>query len=164
MSILSYVSFIFSVASVLPFAILAYVYLYERKTQSIKITRNQWIIGGAALLIQLSLIVYETTQYSYLFSGDNNLGLISFISESVTGRLIILIVISLFAYYRAKKKRYTLLVMIGFILLFFGLGYGVDYVSITQLTIWDYYGVLPLLELAGYVAFLAALIRLRVFR
>jgi hypothetical protein len=163
-SILAYVSYIFSVASVLPFAILAYVYLYERRTQSIKITRNQWIIGGAALLIQFCLIIYETTQYSYLFTGDNYLGLVSFISGGITSLLVILIVISLFAYYRAKRKRYTLLVMIGFICLFFGLGYGVDYFSMIQLSIWDYYGFLPFLELAGYVAFLAALVRLRVFR
>ena len=70
MSILGYVSYIFSVASVLPFAILAYVYLYERRTQSIKITRNQWIVGGAALLIQICLIAFQATQYTYLFTGE----------------------------------------------------------------------------------------------
>jgi hypothetical protein len=146
---------------------LAYVYINERKTQSIRISRNLWIVGGIIFLGQLGLIVYEVVSSYNLPYGNSSWYqpyLIDYIFGGVASLLIIMIVISLFAYYRAKRTKNTLLVIIGFIFLFVGYGYGVPLFSIFQGTYlnYNYYGLQYFFELIGFIAFLVALIRLKV--
>ena len=171
LSQLYYISFIFSTASFLPFALLAYVYFDERRTQAIKITTAQWIIGGVLLLAQISFIVY-TLLFNYSYSDSEfgiapTLYLLNFILTNISYLLIILIAISLFSYYRAKKTKNTLIVMMGFVCLLFGQGYGVfnylvHYLPSTNYSVGNV--LVTSFELAGYIAFLIALLRLKVFR
>jgi hypothetical protein len=169
---LLYASFIFSTASVLPFAILAYIYFNERKNQSITITRPQWAFGGLLLLAEVGFIIFILltnfgyTDLSSAFSTWQLLSLLNFISSSVAYVLIILIVISLFSYYKAKKKKNTLVVMMGFVCFLFSQGYGIFNYFLYTLANPNVlgFGLVLSLQLAGYIAFLAALLRLKVFR
>jgi hypothetical protein len=174
MSELFYISYIFSTASVLPFALLTCVYFNERKTRSIVITRNQWILGGLLVLAELVFITYALV----LFFGNNGnssaqvtwdfFSLLNFISGCISYILIILIITSLFSYYRAKKTKSTLVVMTGFIFLLLSQLYG----NISSLLFYSprlSYNlgvglVTTSIELAGYIAFLIALLHPKVFR
>jgi hypothetical protein len=166
-SALSYFSYIFSIATILPFSLLAYVYFNERKTQSITITRRQWSVGGAIFLVQLGSVIYEFDSFHGYYptlGGSSYPFLVDFISGSLASLLIVLIVISLWSYYQARRSRNTLLVMTGFICLFIGLGFGIIYIALLHSDPLFSIGFLQLVELSGYIAFLVALIRLKVFR
>jgi hypothetical protein len=161
------------IASVLPFFLLAVVYSNERKTQSIVITRNQWIVGGLFILLEIGFILevlifdYGRYDYSAASGGATYLALIEFIIGSLGYLLLILTVISLFSYYRAKRTRNTLVVMIGFVCLLISHAYGVVNYVLLLVPLHDYnleYWLVGSIELAGYIAFLAALIRLKVYR
>ncbi len=172
-SVLYGISFIFSTASVVSFALLAYVYFNERKTQSIEISRTQWVVGGLLILAEVVFAIYvvnSSVEYLDLSSGSVSSGylpLLNFVLGSVAYVLIILIVISLFSYYRAKKTRTTLVVMIGFVCLLFSQGYGIFIYFLYVIPTHNHYlsyGLVTSFELAGYIAFLAALLRVKVFR
>jgi hypothetical protein len=172
-SVLFGISFIFSTASVISFALLAYVYFNERKTQSIEISRAQWVIGGFLILAEVGFAIYvvnSSSGYLDLSSASTSSGypaLLNFLLGSVAYVLIILIIISLFSYYRAKNTRTTLVVMIGFVCLLFSQGYGIFIYFLYVIPDQSYYlgyGLVTSFELAGYIAFLAALLRLKVFR
>jgi hypothetical protein len=162
------------VASVLPFALLAVVYFDERMKQAINITQEQRVVGGSLVLADIILIVYILL---YIFPGAGILGfwpsynlyLIGFISANIGYLLVILIVISLFSYYQVKRTANTLVVMIGFICLLFSHGFGLlSYLYWTNIPVQGTpigFGLVEKsLELAGYIAFLVALVRLKVVR
>ena len=166
-------SHFFYVASVLPFALLAFVYFDERRKQSIKITRSQWIIGGLPIIAYIILLSYilipilGRMDLASEFGLMNYLNLIEYISGSIGYLLIILIVMSLFSYYRVKRTVNTLVVMIGFICLLFSHGFGLIYfvsIFIPRQDLLLEIGLMRSFELAGYIAFLAALVRLKVLR
>ena len=170
---LYYVSLIFSLFSGVPFALLAYVYMDERKKQSIEITRGQWIAGGFLILAEAAFVLSGLGSYIGAidpYSGPSSLGvmfLVLFVTGSISYVLIILAVISLFSYYRAKGTRNTLLVMIGFFCLLMSHGYGVLGYLIHTIPGQDQDlggGLVALIELGGYIAFLVALLRLRIYR
>lgn len=165
---------VLSSISLVAFAVLSYLYLKERKTQSIKISQNQWIVGGVLILIEICFACYIS--FTYIGQSNSNYGmfqewqLLNFLMvliESISYVLIILIVISLFSYYRAKNTKNTLVVMIGFIFLMLGDGFGIFGNLLYLLPIQSPYQHLSMsvaFELAGYIAFLVALLRLKGFR
>lgn len=168
--IILYVWFLFDAATVVPFGLLAYLYFDERKTQSVRITRSQWIIGGLLLLAEVAyiatnlLINYTSGDpgVTIIFDTTTYLFLTRFILNGVSYVLIILIVISLFSYYRAKRKKNTLVVMIGFIFLL--ISHFITSTTLLMSADYSLTGLATSVELLGYIAFLAALVRMRVLR
>jgi hypothetical protein len=169
---LAYASYIFSIASVLPFALLAYVYFNERKTRSIEITPALWTVGGLLMAAGLVLLVYQIVAIYWQLNGvavtvaPGPLVPIGFISGGVSYLLIILIVISLFSYHRARRTGNTLLVMVGFICLL--ISWLIDVLAFMWLSpsMYNYYlgqVMAATIALAGYITFLAALLRLKVW-
>lgn len=167
-----------SVVLIVGFAILAYLYYTERKALSIRISRPQWIIGGIILLVQIGFFVFyflfpltnfmssagiNSTEFGDLVLAN----LISSVTSTFYCVLLIFIIISLFSYYRAKRTENTLVVMIGFICLLVGNSFSI----FGYLLSWAQYlangqslGLTDVIELAGYIAFLVALLRLKVMR
>lgn len=165
--LISYVTF------VLPFALLAIVYNDERRKQSIKITQRQWIVGGLMVFADIILTLYILMSIFLRIDSLRELGVYSDLFwagvffSNIGNLLIILIVISLFSYYQVKRSVNTLVVMIGFICLLFSHGLGLLSYFLPIIPMQDPFlgfGILRSFEIAGYIAFLVALVRLKVVR
>lgn len=172
---LNYVAFIFSASSFVPFAFLGYVYSDEMKKQSIKITGRQWAWASALVISAFALYTYAFLngyKSENLFAGQtipDQLNALYFLMNGISDLLIVVIIVSLFAYYRAKGKKNTLVVMTGFSCLFISqlcsmLSYNLIARDNIASISWSG-GADPLTEgiaLIGYFAFLLALVRLKV--
>jgi hypothetical protein len=170
---LQYLNIITSILTLFAFTLLTYVYSNERKAQSIKITRTQWLVGGllglVAMGFNLFMLISAIAGHIFIeYAATILLGGISTL-------LIIYIVISLFSYYRVKKHSNTLVVMTGFVCLLLSKmviafhaillitnapSAGPQYRG--EFSAWS--GLAALIEVGGFIVFLVALLRLKVFR
>jgi len=153
---------------VIALALLSIVYADEIRKESIKITRTQWLVVGTLILPELILIIFLLSENHGDQSFFDYLYIVFYMGVAYV--LIILVLASLFTYYKTKGGRSTLLTMMGFICLLFGQMIGVSiyvYVFIFALLPFapssaGYFLMVGFINLLGYLAFLVAMIRTRV--
>lgn len=170
----SYLNAFYSITLIIAFAILTYIYYNEIITQSIKIGKIQWFFAVLLILAELVFVYCYVSplvyQLGYVQDGEIRnllvLAILQYLFAGVSYILNILIIISLFSYFRAKHTNNTLVVMLGFIFLLFSQAYslfGYLLISISGDYSQEMLAVLSF-ELVGFLAFMIALLRVRVFR
>jgi hypothetical protein len=167
---IEFISYMFTLASVVAFALIAYVYWDEKKTRSIQFSRGQIALCVLLIAAQLSFFLFASWwRLSEISMPDNLTAVLYLAFTNVSCILTIFIIISLYSYYRTKRTANTLVAMVGFILILLGQAYGV-YSSIAQELLSNGFGnqkalsFIAVFELLGYLAFLIALVRLRLIK
>lgn len=161
--------------------LLAIIYVDERKKASIKITRTQWVITGAIILVELVFCIIEL---SALLSIGNALSstviwssIADYFALAIIYILSTLTITSLYAYYRSKKSNITLLTAVGFTCITFRyIAYIIVYIPVTTTSFFHlpidviaemegitlFWTAQSMIFLIGYLLFLAAIVRVRV--
>lgn len=167
---IEFISYMFTLASMVAFALIAYVYWDEKRTRSINFSRGQIVLG--VLLIAAQLLFFLVASWWRLseIAMPYNLTAVLYLAfTNVSCILTIFIIISLYSYYLTKGTTNTLVAMVGFILILLGQAYGI-YSSMAQELLSNAFGDQEALsfiagfELLGYLAFLIALVRLRLMK
>ena len=167
---LDYAFLLLSMESVVPFGLLAYVYVDEVRKNSIKITRVEYSFAIGLILVGCAILASQSFFWSGLGWGISDaypwpFFLIYSIFLIISYVMLILIILCQYSFFRAKRTKGTLVIMSGFICLLFSQGYGPMFYIMTNM---DRAGLgfmsATLLELTGYLLFLFALLRLRFFK
>lgn len=111
---------LFSMGSALAYALLVYLYEAEREEASVRVGYFQGAIGSTLIVAELYIffeVIIKGTYPQVVFENYLlwNAGIL--FTYALSNIMIVLIIISLFAYYRSKGSLNTLLAMDGFIII-----------------------------------------------
>jgi hypothetical protein len=172
-TVLGLIVYLIYVGAVVAFAMLTSIYLDESRKSEMRISGTQWAIGAILIVAELTFLAYELT-YHY-FSSDNSssgfnvYAVIEITALSISFALLVIVIISLISYYKTNKTTGTLLAITGFILLTIGQLYALSRFSrpmnsaLFDATKGWGSTVFSIVVLFGFIAFLVATIRTKVF-
>jgi hypothetical protein len=105
------------------FLLLALVYSDELRTATIRINRNGWIVFGILVATYPVLAILALTNVDnpdpFIQQMINSL-IPSVIDGWICYTLVLIAIFALYAHYRVKKKKYTLVTLIGFFFILLG--------------------------------------------
>lgn len=156
--------------TLMAFALLAYVYYYEKKVQNIKDTKAQRLVGGFLVAIELAIILYSAIYRLNVLPTFPAYLAAFYLISSVTFIVMIYVVVSLQSLYRVGMSKNTLIVLVGFSFLvvssFVGslspILFEVLHLSSSPESVYTFSALTGLITTVGYLAFLLALLRLKV--
>jgi hypothetical protein len=173
LAVIDYSFYLSTFSTVIAFALLTYVYRDEKRAGSI-------MVGGWPRAVGYVLILAVWAVSSYMFI-DTELSpaplaltpywffsLARLVAMAVSATLLIVIVLSLYAYSKAERTKSTLIAMVGFgFILVAQIGMSLSYDPTLWRNVaisnggWMYWAI-ESLYLLGYLSFLAALALLRI--
>jgi len=169
-SLLNQIFILLSIFTTVAFILLVEVYYIEKKEASIRFGFGHWLVGSVLAAIQLILLLRILNDGYYLSDSfaDPSWSLSLLVSLFSSNLFIIVIIISLIAYYQCKRTTSTLIAINGFsfilisqtfVLLLLDAHAIVNYADFNRGWLFVFIGVT---NLVGYLAFFFGIVRLRV--
>ena len=153
-----------SVCQLLAFGLLAMMYLDQLKDKSVQFGRLQLDLLAAILAL---VVIYAAYTFEYNIGSEFGHPFLPMLSAVVSVVLLLVFLTVMYSFYRARKDRFTLMGMSGFLLILFNAAFTLiefdrdSWNGINNVTGGWGIALALIVSLIGYIVFLTAIIRTR---